>query len=266
MAKKRKKTWTARELREALRQRYGAPAWAFMEEVRDSTGFTGAGRSADAVAMSLWPSRGLDIHGFEIKCSRSDWLKELRDPKKARAIMRYCDFWWVVAGRDDLVDPAELPSTWGLIVPKNNRLQTVTKAPRLEPEPLDRGFVAALVRRAYEQTVDHAELDKARTEGRKAGAACVQVELDRLRESVKAFEGASGVRIDRYREGEIGEAVRMVREGKHLNYRRSLEHMRRSAETLLKRLDEALKDPPPAAPVVVSAVAMEGFDEGDGGA
>lgn len=259
MAKKRR-TWTATELRAALETRHAPPAWAFMQEVRDSTGFAGAGRSADAVAMSLWPSRGLAIHGFEIKCSRSDWLKELRDPRKARAIQRFCDYWWVVAGRDDLVDPAELPDTWGLMAPSGTRLKTIKAAPKLEPDPLDRGFVASLIRRAYEHTVDRAAIEKARAEGRKGGEDYRRAETQRLLDRIKTFEEAAGVKIENYREREIGEAVRMVREGKHLGLRRRLLHMRKSMESVMLRLDEALGDPPPIEPVAVSAVAMEGFD------
>ena len=39
-------------------------------------GFAGGGRYADAIAMNLWPSRGLAVHGFEIKISRGDWQRE----------------------------------------------------------------------------------------------------------------------------------------------------------------------------------------------
>jgi len=32
--------------------------------------------------MDLWPSGGLEIHGHEVKVSRSDWLRELKEPEK----------------------------------------------------------------------------------------------------------------------------------------------------------------------------------------
>ena len=47
--------------------------------------------SGDAVIMSLWPSRGLELHGVEIKVSRADWKREAADPAKAEAIAAYCD-------------------------------------------------------------------------------------------------------------------------------------------------------------------------------
>ena len=65
------------ELQAALVKRHPPEAWALCFEVGDATG-GGHTRWADAVAMSLWPSRGLHLHGFEIKASRSDWVKELK--------------------------------------------------------------------------------------------------------------------------------------------------------------------------------------------
>ena len=59
-----------------LALRYAPPAYAFFEEVRAQTGYA-AGGSADGLALSLWPSRGIELHGFEVKVSRSDWLREL---------------------------------------------------------------------------------------------------------------------------------------------------------------------------------------------
>jgi hypothetical protein len=58
-----------------LAARYCAPAWAIFYEVANATGANGS-RYADAVAMSLYPSRGLELHGFEVKKSRWDWVRE----------------------------------------------------------------------------------------------------------------------------------------------------------------------------------------------
>jgi hypothetical protein len=136
-------------LRALLRKRYDPAAWALFEEVRNAAAHKSV-RTADAVAMSLWPSRGLHIHGFEIKSSRKDWLNELKSPEKAEPIMRYCDFWWLVAPRDVAVD-SEIPKTWGWMVPHGNTLKIVKDAPKLEPQPLDCSFVAVLLKNAQER-------------------------------------------------------------------------------------------------------------------
>jgi hypothetical protein len=88
MTAEKARRYTAAEVRAALMNRYCAPEWATFFEVANSTG-GGAVRSADAVAMSLYPSRGLRLHGFEIKVSRSDWLHELKQPDKSVAVQRF---------------------------------------------------------------------------------------------------------------------------------------------------------------------------------
>ena len=64
---------TESDLTDALKARFCLPAWAFFPAVRNAAGFD-ANRTADGIAMSLWPSRGLEVYGFEIKVSRGDWL------------------------------------------------------------------------------------------------------------------------------------------------------------------------------------------------
>lgn len=137
------------EVMALLRAQYPAErGWAFFEEARNSPGFPRQVRSADGIALGLWPSLGLELLGFEVKVSRSDWRRELKDPSKAGEFQKWCDRWWVVAPAG-IVERAELPPTWGLLeVPEKGRKRLVVSvpAPKLEAQPLDRRFVAALVR------------------------------------------------------------------------------------------------------------------------
>ena len=50
---------------EALKTRYNSPEYCLLPQVRNSTGYSSKVRTADAIAMSLWPSRGLTLTGFE---------------------------------------------------------------------------------------------------------------------------------------------------------------------------------------------------------
>lgn len=144
-------------LRSALAVTFPAPKWALLFEVQDATGMR-ATRSADAIAMGLWPSVGLHLHGFEIKSSRADWRRELKDPTKALAIQKFCDRWWLVAADSGIVRLDELPPTWGLMAMYDGRLRVVRAAPVLDPVTMSRPFLAALLRRSWEAVGDDAAM------------------------------------------------------------------------------------------------------------
>src|SRR6266849_640871 len=99
----------------ALRDRYPIRAWALFFEVADGTGAYQRGY-ADALAMSLYPSRGLDLHGFEVKTARQDWLNELKNPDKAERFAKFCDYFWLVTGSEEVAKKDEVPANWGLLV------------------------------------------------------------------------------------------------------------------------------------------------------
>jgi hypothetical protein len=208
-------------VRTALNKRFQAPEWALFFEVSQGTGSYG-GRFADAVAMNLFPSRGLRVEGVEIKVSRGDWLRELRDPSKSEPIQRYCDHWWIAA-LPGIVADGELPPTWGLLeLNANNGLRMKVKAPKLEAEPLGRDFLAAMVRRAAEKASRELnEAVKRATEEERASieariAERVKFSTSRHREletAVEEFEKASGLSISGWSGGkEVGDAVRIVRD------------------------------------------------------
>lgn len=237
------KPWTTSKIVKALEKRYAAPAFAFLTEVRNQTGFQKQERTADAIAMSLWPSRGLALHGFEVKASRSDWLKEMRSPDKAAAIQAYCNRWWLVVGASSIVKDSELPENWGLLVPSGNGLKVKVDAPKLEPKDLDRLFVASILRvasRASEQDLEAARLLGVK-QGREHEASCRRGNLKQLKEAVVTFEEASGVEISTWNGRRIGEAVKFVLEGKHLVLQRSLQSLRRQAQLVLDAVDKEAK-------------------------
>ncbi len=196
-----------------LRTRYPEDAYVLLPQVRNATGSYGE-RTADAILMSLWPSRG-----FEIKCSRSDWVREKDEPAKADKIACYCDRFWLVISDEKIVQDGELPVTWGLIVLKGEKLFVKTKAPKLEPKNLDRGFVASLLRQAQKGIVPLASIQAKMEEARKNGEEDANRRLggrkfdyERLTKMVKEFQDKSGVEIDHWNVGKIGEAVRLVLE------------------------------------------------------
>jgi hypothetical protein len=169
------------ELIEALRRQYQpAHGWIVLPQVRDATGWQGK-RTADAIALNAWPSRGLELHGFELKTYRGDWLRELKQPAKAESIFRYCDRWWIVTPAphaDDkkrefaIVQEGELPPTWGHIMFAADDVTIAKEAPKLKAAPLDRVFLAAVLRALAGAETPEAKLAAARAEGLKEGREC----------------------------------------------------------------------------------------------
>lgn len=136
---------TSHDLCAALKREHPADEYVVLFEVRESLASV-FGSRADAVVMSLWPTRGFELTGFEFKCARGDWLGELKNPEKADRIARYCDRWCVFAA-PGVVKEAELPSGWGLweLTPAGTIKRRVAPAAR-EPEPMPRTFLASLMR------------------------------------------------------------------------------------------------------------------------
>jgi len=215
--------WGEQQVVKSLELTYCEPEYALLAQVRNRTGYGKTERYADALAFGLWPSRGLTVTGFEIKSSRSDWLRELKDPAKSVAIQKYCDFWYICAGREDIVLVDELPVTWGLMVPAKTKMKVVVKAPQLKDwEQPTRSFMASVMRRVLEQKSDKAEAKRSREEGYSAGfdagekvkksnRTYKQQRAAELQVKVDEFQKASGIDImHAWHLGKVGEAVKLL--------------------------------------------------------
>lgn len=134
------------DIRSAILRRFPAQEYAVLFEVADATG-AAARRYADAVVMSLWPSRGLEIHGIEIKVSRADYRREAADPAKAESVAQYCDKWSLYTSPGVVTDIGAVPPAWGVEEFDGKIFRTLKRAEATEAAPLSRGFVASLLRR-----------------------------------------------------------------------------------------------------------------------
>lgn len=246
---------TSGAVKAALMKRFCAPEWALMFEVGDATGALQT-RFADAVAMSLWPSRGLELHGIEIKVSRADWQNERKNPAKAETIARFCERWYLVTGPRVVLDIAEIPPAWGWLELVDGRFYERQKAERTAAEPMTRAFLAALLRRAAgadAEVVDALVAKRcanaeARINDRVAEAVRYKTrELETLKSAVAEFESASGFKIDAREWGgsnkALGRAVAMVQASGVADPYGGLSNvadtLRRSAEKIERALAEA---------------------------
>jgi len=224
-----------------LRERHAAksgngPEWAYIEHVRDAPGFD-AQRTADALALSLWTSRGNELHGFEVKISRADWRREIAQPAKAEGWCAVVDRWWVVAPRG-VVPRDELPATWGLMETGARGLTITKQAPLLQQTriPIDRRLLVPILRAAgagLRFTPNEAALKEARDEGWEAGRQAARdsgpqwqrlyeqakEDAENAREAVREIEKVLGTRITGWgsspgtRTTEVAAALRTVLEG-----------------------------------------------------
>lgn len=237
----------------------GAGEWAFLTHVRDAAGFD-ARRTIDAMALSLWPSRGHELHGFEVKVSRSDWLRELADPAKADGFIARCDRWWLVAA-EGVAKPGEMPEGWGLLVAQGNKLRAAVQAPKLPRTPeqrlVDRSWLVCLLRSAGAVLASRPEdIEAARNEGFEAGRKSALVgqknweqvannraeEARVLREQVREFERAAGFALAEYgdktgaRAARAGALVKAALDGD-----RAIEHQHERLKRMAEELDRAAR-------------------------
>jgi uncharacterized protein YqgV (UPF0045/DUF77 family) len=202
--------------------------------------------------MNLFPSRGLSVYGFEIKVSKSDFMSEIRKPDKSADIQKFCDRWYIVAP-EEAVDESLLPATWGWLQVTGEQIRVKKEAPTLTPEPLNRKFVAAVVRRAHEQ--EEADIEarvRLRMEAeRKRDEERITREVEaRSRKSQEAIKQLADLKAkigtsswDYLNNDDVAAAVKIVREaGVTSTYgglRQVEKEMKRCADRLRKALDGA---------------------------
>jgi hypothetical protein len=203
------------ELTQLLKNRYNTDEWVFIQEVPNSTGFN-ATRRCDALAINTWPSKGLEIHGFEIKSSRSDWLNELKDPDKSLAFSQYCDRWWLVVAEKKIVKN-DLPNGWGLLYPRNGKLVKSIGASKLDPKDIPKSLLISMLKQTQKTDLSKKEKEDIYSSGYLHGEATIRRRAERnektlneLRETVRKFEKLSGVRIVTWGHKDIGDAVKLV--------------------------------------------------------
>lgn len=103
------------EVLDCLAERYCAPEWVFTKELSLVPGIIRY-RRADAVAMNCGNTEpwGQSVIGFEVKVSRSDFLAEIKDPKKRQETYSGCDVVFLAVPKG-LVKVEEVPLDLGII-------------------------------------------------------------------------------------------------------------------------------------------------------
>lgn len=184
----------ASEVKDLLRDMHSdVSRWVTAEEVPVKTG--GGNRRLDFVAMECWESRGHALWGFEVKVSKADLAREIRDPSKHTCFFECLDY-YSIAVPEEIVDVDAIPEAWGIAVVRDNEIRW-----RRMPQPLHgdrlleeipKSFVASFARRAVASSGGRDACRQAREQGIEAGKKKAFEEAEckakRLQESLDAYE------------------------------------------------------------------------------
>lgn len=199
--------------------------WVLVHEARRGPGFSGNDGAIDLLAINTWESRGLRRIAHEIKVSRTDWQRELKNPGKADWIWKITHQFFLVvpAPWTKIVHEEELPDAWGLLeVTEAGKVRVVEKCPKHDvQEPTlgqMTGWLAQVDRFGKRSSAE--ELRVAREEGRRAGFEEAKMRdrddqaVERARlliRQVAEFERATGIDIHHAAENADGRAARQLR-------------------------------------------------------
>jgi len=142
---------TIDKIMELLKQSYQRKkGYKLFFEVKRSTGYIKPERFADAVAVSLFPSNGIYLTGYEFKSSRNDLLNDLRDLSKSEAVKQFCDYWILIVTDKEIINgKIKVPDDWGIWYVHEweggASFSVLRKPKQLYPKPVDRYFLASLL-------------------------------------------------------------------------------------------------------------------------
>lgn len=242
---------------EVLRLKFPPAEYVLIGEVSDASGFARS-RSLDYMLINLWNSRGLAVTGIEEKGWRNDWLKELKNPKKQENHFKYCDYFYLLTTAEGVAKLEEIPATWGWWhINDKGILKVMKQAPQLQPIPIDRSLLCAMLRRAAskEQYVHkdsiQDEIDLAVKQSRgyvNQQLESLQKEYNSYRGQVMEFEKTSGLNIAdkwRYHEhspGKVGAAVKYVLKNEGKSFKEDLIKLKSEAIQVAEKITGVLSE------------------------
>jgi hypothetical protein len=222
-------------------------------------------RRCDAIAIGMWQSTQRLIHGFEIKVSRADWLREVRDVSKADPFIEQCDRWWLVTADLAIAKSGEIPESWGWLTATKSGLR-IQRPPKPLPQDqatIKRLWAFALIRRAAESRDDRLqrameayrdEIDKRTEERLKNAEARAMPALSELKRRVEEFEKASGINLEDWRIGNVRALARRLRSiGDFGSFGRTLDRQIEELQRLMKNIAQVRE--------AVATPALEGGDD-----
>ena len=238
-------------IHQILRSKYPEGEYVLVKEVADSTR---RNRYLDYMVINLWESRGLSITGIEVKSYRSDWVKELKNPKKQELHAPYCDYFYLLTSDDKVAKMEEIPENWGWMTIKGDKIFTLKKAPKQNALPIPKHLMISIIRRADDKsdfvhkdsiksTVDELAEQKIKSKLIEYDAKIANYEI--LKKIVEDFENASGIELRRgwrYNPSEIGKTVRYLASQDFKDLSGRLKSLKDITISFDKKIDDVLQE------------------------
>ncbi len=211
---------TTADLMGLLRAKYERGRYALLFDVPDAVS-TDQRRRIDAIAVDCWRSGGRTIEGFELKISRGDWLREMKQVDKADPFVALCDRFWLVTGDSKIAKLEEIPACWGWMAATKGGLRVQRPATPLPGSGanIPRAFLIGVLRKLQDALVESPDVRvHIKTQLRSTEASVqsrvdiatmrLKHDLERLQAKVREFEEASGIKIEhQWGLGQVGEIV-----------------------------------------------------------
>lgn len=207
-----------------LRAKFDRQQYALLFDVPDAVSLAQK-RRIDAIAFGLWASGGQEIQGFELKVSRSDWLRELKQVDKADPFIALCDRFWLVTADNKIAKAEEIPACWGWMSATRAGLRVQRPAQRLPGcgDAVPRSFVLGVMRKLQDDLLGSPDVRAVIDERIKVVQALRQSDIefatknlkrerDEALKVVKDFEELSGINLNSWRWGNVGEIVKGLKE------------------------------------------------------
>jgi hypothetical protein len=138
-----------KEVTEKLKNAHDPKEWAVFQELKIGAGLDkSVMQRFDLWVVNYYRSKRYMTRCYEVKVSRSDFLKEINTPLKRRAGLRLSNEFYFVTPKG-LLDIMEIPVECGLLeVGDDGSIEQTVPAPFRDIMPLPNSLVAAISRRA----------------------------------------------------------------------------------------------------------------------
>lgn len=220
-----RKSMGSGQVESLCRLHFAPPHFAYLTQVRNGTGFQKRARTADAVAMGTWPSRGIHLHGIEIKVDLQDFKREVANPEKAEDIAKYCHYWWLAVTHEKVAPLEMVPANWGLLVVSEDgtKMRVAKEAAKLTPIPPDHLLLASVMRKMAEEYIhvgslrdwkaeQRRELEETATRNAKFQSDTAIAGMKKNNELIAKVEAALGCRINEWNADAFVEDFKLARQ------------------------------------------------------